>query len=74
VDELLDEHRHGVSEARAREILDEVQQIIYDEYAMFPLFSAATIFGVRTSVHNVHPTSFGVHAGLFWDVYDWWID
>lgn len=74
VDELLDEHRHGVTDARAREILNEVQQIIYDEYAMFPLFSAATIFGVRTNVHNVHPTSFGVHAGLFWDVYDWWID
>lgn len=74
VDELLDEHRHGVTDARAREILNEVQQIIYDDYAMLPLFSAATIFGVRSSVHNVNPTAFGVHAGLFWDVYDWWVD
>jgi len=74
VDELLNEHRHGVTDARAREILYEVQQIIYDDYAMLPVFAAATIFGVRTSVHNVNPTSFGVHAGLFWDVYDWWVD
>lgn len=74
VDELLDEHRRGVSDERAREILDEVQRIIYDDYAMFPLFSAATIFGVNRNVHNVDPTQFGAQAGLFWDAYDWWVD
>lgn len=74
VDELLDEHRHGVTDARAREILNEVQQIIYDDYAMFPLFSAATIFGVRTTLHNVRPTQFGAQAGLFWDVHEWWVE
>ncbi|MBX3143924.1 MAG: peptide ABC transporter substrate-binding protein, partial [Trueperaceae bacterium] len=74
VDELLDEHRRGVTDERAREILNEVQRIIYDDYAMFPLFSAATIFGVNRNVHNVNPTQFGAQAGLFWDVFDWWVD
>lgn len=74
VDELLDEHRRGVNDERAREILNEVQRIIYDDYAMFPLFTAATIFGVNRNVHNVDPTQFGAQAGLFWDVYDWWVD
>jgi peptide/nickel transport system substrate-binding protein len=71
VDELLDEHRKGVSAERAREILDEVQRIIYDDYAMFPLFQAATIFAIRDEVQNVNPTQFGAQAGLFWDVYNW---
>lgn len=74
VDELLDEHRRGVSPERAREILNEVQQIIYDDYAMIPLFSRATIFAVNNRVHNVDPTQFGAQAGLFWDVYNWWIE
>lgn len=71
VDELLDEHRRGVSDERAAEILDEVQQIIYDDYAMFPLFTAATIFAIRDEVQNVNPTQFGAQAGLFWNAYDW---
>ncbi|MBX3143829.1 MAG: peptide ABC transporter substrate-binding protein [Trueperaceae bacterium] len=74
VDELLHEHRLGVTEQRAREILYEVQQIIYDDYAMLPVFTAATIFGVRSNVHNVNPTQFGAQAGLFWQSYDWWVD
>lgn len=74
VDALLDEHRRGVTESRAREILNEVQQIIYDDYAMMPLFSAATIFGIRTNLHNVRPTQFGAQAGLFWDVHEWWLE
>ena len=64
----------GWSNARAREILNEVQRIIYDDYAMFPLFSAATIFAVNKSVHNVDPTQFGAQAGLFWDSFDWWVE
>lgn len=74
VDALLDEHRRGVTDARAREILNEVQRIIYDDYAMFPLFGAATIFGVNSNVHNVNPTQFGAQAGLFWDSFDWWVE
>lgn len=74
VDELLDEHRHGVSDARAREILDEVQRIVYDNYVMFPLFSAAAIFAVNDNVQNVNPTQFGAQAGLFWDAYDWSVE
>ncbi len=71
VDELLDEHRRGVTPERAAEILDEVQRIIYDDYAMFPLFQAATIFAIRQEVQNVNPTQFGAQAGLFWDAYNW---
>jgi peptide/nickel transport system substrate-binding protein len=74
VDELLDEHRRGVSDERARDILNEVQRIIYDDYVMIPLFSRATLFAVNTRVHNVNPVQFGAHAGIYWDVYDWWIE
>jgi peptide/nickel transport system substrate-binding protein len=74
VDALLDEHRRGVTEERAREILDEVQRIIYDDYVMLPLFSRATLFAVNTRVQNVNPVQFGAHAGIYWDVFDWWIE
>jgi peptide/nickel transport system substrate-binding protein len=72
VDELLDEFNAGVEPARVEEILDEVQQIVYDNYPWIPLYQRAVIFTVGNNVHNVNPTTFGVHAGLFWESYNWW--
>lgn len=72
VDELLDEFNAGVEPARGEEILDEVQQIVYDNYPWIPLYQRAVIFTVGNNIHNVNPTTFGVHAGLFWKSYNWW--
>lgn len=74
VDELLDEFNAGVDPARGEEILNEVQQIVYDNYPWIPLYQRAVIFTVGNNVHNVNPTTFGAHAGLFWESHNWWIE
>ena len=74
VDELLDEFAAGVDDERGREILNEVQQIIYDAYVWIPLYQRAVVFTVANNVTNVNPTVYGSTAGLFWEPYNWAIE
>lgn len=74
LDEILAEHMAGVDDERAREILLEAQQIVYDGYPMVPLYQRSVIFVVNNRVKNVNPTDFGVHSGLYWEPHNWWIE
>lgn len=71
VDELLAQFAAGVPEDEGKALLDEVQQIIYDNYVWIPLYQRAVIVSIANNVQNVNPTVYNSTAGLFWDVYNW---
>jgi peptide/nickel transport system substrate-binding protein len=71
LDKLLDERVSTSDPKRQKEILDRIQQIVYDEYPMIPLVARSLIAGISKKVSGYVVIDALANVGLVDNIAEW---
>jgi len=69
VDRLLVEGRKTLDSKQRKQIYDRIQQLIFEEVPVIPLYFRGNIDAVKTTVVNYKPSP--VFAGSLWNAWEW---
>ncbi len=68
VDALFEEQALLLDRDARKVVIDEIQQLIYDDYPVIYLYDFTSIYAVKDSLQNFDPTSWG---NFYWNIWEW---
>jgi len=71
VDELFTQQATELDPAKRKQIFDQIQQLVHDDYTMIWLYDSAAAWGALTRVKNFENTVRAPFGGFHWRAEDW---
>jgi peptide/nickel transport system substrate-binding protein len=71
LDRALEERIRTTDPAKQKELLLQAQELIYEGYALLPLYDSILIFSVANGIQGLEPNGALAYAGMFWNVAEW---
>jgi peptide/nickel transport system substrate-binding protein len=68
VDELFRLQATILDRAERKAVIDQIQQIIYEDYPVIYLYNFTAIYAVKDTLHNFQPLAWG---NFYWNIQDW---
>lgn len=73
LDRVLEELNETPDPKRRRALLDRAQRMVYNSYALMPMFNRILINSVHHRVRGLRPSNPQAFVGLFWNSEEWWM-
>jgi peptide/nickel transport system substrate-binding protein len=68
VDKLFAQQANIFDPAERKKVIDQIQKLIYDDYAVVYLYDYTSIYAVKAGLKNFEPHAWG---NFYWNVQDW---
>ena len=68
VDTLFEEQSLLLDRPARKAVIDEIQQLIYDDYPVIYLYDFTAIYAVKDTLQNFDPTAWG---NFYWNIWQW---